>query len=410
MNTHVDKTQENKNQSMSNAVTQKSRGESTFEFVDNRPEAIRMQKMQAMANISRQKQKPLQLRMWSISNTASKFQKNPTTIQRIKIKLKDEDPFLMGRLRNVPITNQGAQNLDSLSDISTANQIGSSENIILEGHGYESTSLFSSKIVSQGGIAPSRLAAHAHSVDKPGNWNGNIILAGCSTGDITESVSKEYYKLSGKSVNVIGTKNNIRVGSKADGTNFIGSDWEKYPQSERPADLDFVEDVEKVTKDFWDALKPLIAFTKQLQAFQKAQRTDITLSVAPIEAIASKMVTVETDSSSAKIAHKNYKLVERQQLYAFFTNTIAKLRKIDFFIYPDAVQAKKNPLVEDQQFTSFYQAFLLLSKQGPLYEEISFYLLGLKLKEIDLFDPSQTTHSKKKRTKTSMFGDTWVDD
>jgi len=53
MNTHADKTQENKNQSVANAVPQKqSGGESTFQFVDNRPEAIAQRKLQEMANNS----------------------------------------------------------------------------------------------------------------------------------------------------------------------------------------------------------------------------------------------------------------------------------------------------------------------------------------------------------------------
>ncbi len=51
MNTHSDKTQENKGQSVSNAISQKSSsGESTFQFVDNRPEAIAQRKLQEIAN------------------------------------------------------------------------------------------------------------------------------------------------------------------------------------------------------------------------------------------------------------------------------------------------------------------------------------------------------------------------
>lgn len=78
MNTHADKTQENKSQSVANAVSQKQGGgESTFQFVDNRPEAIAQRKLQemaknspqvkqlrtfqAMANNSRQAKKAVQL-------------------------------------------------------------------------------------------------------------------------------------------------------------------------------------------------------------------------------------------------------------------------------------------------------------------------------------------------------------
>jgi hypothetical protein len=53
MNTHADKSQENKSQSVSNEVAQKQGGaESTFQFVDNRPEAVAQRKLQEMANNS----------------------------------------------------------------------------------------------------------------------------------------------------------------------------------------------------------------------------------------------------------------------------------------------------------------------------------------------------------------------
>ena len=53
MNTHADKTQDNKSQSVANAISQKqSSGESTFQFVDNQPEAIAQRKLQEMANNS----------------------------------------------------------------------------------------------------------------------------------------------------------------------------------------------------------------------------------------------------------------------------------------------------------------------------------------------------------------------
>ena len=56
MQTHADKTQENKSHpiaigSVANEVSQvQSVGVSTFQFVDNRPEAIAQRKLQAMAN------------------------------------------------------------------------------------------------------------------------------------------------------------------------------------------------------------------------------------------------------------------------------------------------------------------------------------------------------------------------
>ena len=55
MNTHADKTQENKSQSVSNETSQKQGGgESNFQFVDNRPEAVAQRKLQEMANNSPQ--------------------------------------------------------------------------------------------------------------------------------------------------------------------------------------------------------------------------------------------------------------------------------------------------------------------------------------------------------------------
>ena len=53
MNTHADKTQENKSQSvLSDHSQMQSGGESTFQFVDNRPEAVAQRKLQEMANNS----------------------------------------------------------------------------------------------------------------------------------------------------------------------------------------------------------------------------------------------------------------------------------------------------------------------------------------------------------------------
>ena len=55
MNTHVDKTQENKSQSAANVISQnKSSTGSTFQFVDNRPETVTQWKLKEMANNSSQ--------------------------------------------------------------------------------------------------------------------------------------------------------------------------------------------------------------------------------------------------------------------------------------------------------------------------------------------------------------------
>jgi hypothetical protein len=55
MHTHADKIQENKSHSVANAVSQKHiGGESAFQFVDNRPEAIAQRKLQDIAINSHQ--------------------------------------------------------------------------------------------------------------------------------------------------------------------------------------------------------------------------------------------------------------------------------------------------------------------------------------------------------------------
>ena len=80
-------------------------------------------------------------------------------------------------------------------------------------------------MTKQGGFSPAKLAAFAHRVPKPANWKGSIILHGCSTGHITDSVSKEYFKLAGRPVTVMGgTRAHVQVGMAADSSQFIGSD------------------------------------------------------------------------------------------------------------------------------------------------------------------------------------------
>lgn len=56
MNTHADKTQENKSQSVANGFSHKHSGsDSTFQFVDNRPEAEAQRKLQKVANNPQEK-------------------------------------------------------------------------------------------------------------------------------------------------------------------------------------------------------------------------------------------------------------------------------------------------------------------------------------------------------------------
>jgi hypothetical protein len=110
MNTHTDKTQENKSQSVSAAGSQvQSGGESTFQFVDNRPEAIAQRKLQEMANNSPQVS---QLRAFQgMANNSpqekqdaqfTRFSNSP--IQRMQIK----PPGMLGQPGGILVKNNKA--------------------------------------------------------------------------------------------------------------------------------------------------------------------------------------------------------------------------------------------------------------------------------------------------------------
>ena len=77
MNTHANKTQENKSQSVSNGGSQmQSSGESTFQFVDNRPEVVSHRKLQEMANNS-----PRVSQMRAFQDMANKSSQTKQTAQ-----------------------------------------------------------------------------------------------------------------------------------------------------------------------------------------------------------------------------------------------------------------------------------------------------------------------------------------
>ena len=63
MYTYANKTQENKNQSVATHIAQKQGSGSTFQFVDNRPEAVAQRKLQEMANNSPQVKQATQLQV-----------------------------------------------------------------------------------------------------------------------------------------------------------------------------------------------------------------------------------------------------------------------------------------------------------------------------------------------------------
>ena len=86
MNTHADKTKENKSQSVSAVNSQmQSGGESTFQFEDNRSEAIQMRKLQELANKRAGKMAlPIQRKVYS---TVSTNDENKTAVDQYEIGL-----------------------------------------------------------------------------------------------------------------------------------------------------------------------------------------------------------------------------------------------------------------------------------------------------------------------------------
>lgn len=78
MHTHMDKTQENKNQSVSSGESQmQGEGNSTFQFADNRPEAVTQRKLQKIANHSPQAKQTVQLQNATDSNFVQEQQLLP---------------------------------------------------------------------------------------------------------------------------------------------------------------------------------------------------------------------------------------------------------------------------------------------------------------------------------------------
>lgn len=366
------------------------------------------------------------------------------TVRRVKIKLKDEDPELMGRLRTVPVPQEGNQTLDDPATINTLNEIGQHESIVFEGHGYYNDPLIGRrKVTKQGDFSPRQLATFARSVPKPNNWDGNIYLMGCSTGDITEAVSKEYYKLTNSEVRVIGTMDNIRVGSKWDDTTFVGHDWDNLPQNQRPADLAFVKEVETEIGNFWDRAREMIRLIRQIltfkqtvkQAFDNLDLTNFqtngfvqnfqstTVDVQQLFTNASRIKNIDGLTTNPKIDNKEYGLTERRRLYDYLADVVREMGDIDAFNMPSTLQFAVNVNAGDHtalaqamdryndfnaSFNDAITALQALVNQGtPLYEKLSYYFKGLTLKEIDLTDLTHVVHHKMRRTATSIFGDTW---
>jgi hypothetical protein len=352
-------------------------------------------------------------RVQNLMSLATEINQN-APVQRVRILLKDVDKVLMGRLRLVPVANAGAQTLQDPAQVGTLNEIGANEAIVLEGHGHENAPLIGSpRVVSQAGIAPAQLAALVRDVPKPDNWAGNVVLLGCSTGSITAAVSQEYFKLTRKTVNVIGTRTNIRVGTKEDGSNFIGSDWSREPADQRPADLAFVDDLVTANKEFIAAVQQLAPVYRALDSHVKGVPMAIPHPVNQIEARGLYIIDVESlsDHKGTALPNRRYAKPSRIEMSRLFREVFSAIYKVAFFRPPSTVNPIVDALAARTQVDDVLDVLRTLSVEGMrLYTEVDYELHAYKLKEIDLTSNVSAQHSKRRRTAESIFGDTWVDE
>ena len=122
MNIHADKTQENKNQAIANAVSQKQVGsESTFQFVDNRPEAVAPRKLQELANNSPQTKQAVQLQAMADNYSAR---------QQQSIQKKENNTGLPDNLKT------GMENLSGMSLDDVKVHRNSDKSTQLQAHAY----------------------------------------------------------------------------------------------------------------------------------------------------------------------------------------------------------------------------------------------------------------------------------
>ena len=116
MNTHADKTQENKSQAVSTMDSQmQSGGESTFQFVDNRPEAIAQRKLQEMANNSPQVS---QLRAFQDMANKSPQAKQATQLQTMADSHSTDQQPIQKKENNTGLPDNLKTGMENLSGIS----------------------------------------------------------------------------------------------------------------------------------------------------------------------------------------------------------------------------------------------------------------------------------------------------
>lgn len=189
MYTHADKTEEKKKQSALNGNAQIQRGgESTYQFFENRPEAIAQRKLQEMANNSpkvlqlraiqlianksRQTKQVAQFQAVSNSVTASPIQRIAEPVKKNKVYSKDD-----------AVTNLQESRKEGTNDI-TASWIGYIITKIKPKAGEVKSTYVSSFDTNKGGFSASRelpevndLVVHAHYKREKGDRDKAQVLS-----------------------------------------------------------------------------------------------------------------------------------------------------------------------------------------------------------------------------------------
>ncbi|MBK6263411.1 DUF4157 domain-containing protein [Marivirga sp. S37H4] len=116
MNAHADKTEENKSQSVSAVDSQMERGGgSTFQFIDNRPEAVAQLKLQEMANNS---SRAMQLKAIQDMANSSQQAKQAPQLQSITDNYSSQQPTIQKKENNTGLPDNLKKGMENLSGMS----------------------------------------------------------------------------------------------------------------------------------------------------------------------------------------------------------------------------------------------------------------------------------------------------
>lgn len=221
-------------------------------------------------------------------------------IQRLRVHL-GTDRNLLGMMDEVPLPGESGASIAIEKNGTVGKMVRNHENIVFEGHG--SKGIFTGWAIEQEDFSPELLAFVAyHLTLEPDNWNGKILLFGCSTGKLAVKVSREAFKLFRRPITVIGTLRDVSFlkrepGGHIQDTAYImdetfnsGDDWRirvEYMESvkmlAKPSD-GFLISLLHMDYDLRELLKNVCTETGQLVR-QGQLNTAIARANEPIRAI-----------------------------------------------------------------------------------------------------------------------------